>query len=53
MNQPVQLEDVMEYILRHRASNVGIAPIADLIERMLWLLADGDAVVGLARGARG
>ena len=35
----------MEYVLRNRASNVGIAPIADLMERMLWLLADGDEVL--------
>ena len=35
----------MEFMLRNRASNVDIAPIADLMERMLWVLADGDEVL--------
>ncbi len=45
MKQPVQLEDVMEFILRNRASNLDVAPVADLLERMLWLLADGEEVL--------
>ena len=45
MNHAVNLEDVMEFILRNRAKNLDIAPVADVLERLLWLMADGDEIL--------
>lgn len=45
MRHSVNLEDVMEYILRNRAKNLDIAPVADVLERLLWILADGDEIL--------